>query len=235
MAAEQTWEEIAEWEYEEEDIELAKRITVHSIPNPVSIDIDNIAGDGVEDNDEGDEYQFIQNFKAPTYAAATKWGTPPHTNNSSKNTKNTDNTNNENSDSSSSSPVSPVATFSKKHKAAKRMVAQNEIAASDSETSSVTINFGDDEASDLHLVNESPGARSAARRANAHVHKLQAKRLQAQLVSTTELEFWENSARGDTNRNPQFVKSKICKKAMKYSKGDKKDRKGLQKFKTEVW
>ncbi|CAG8673587.1 13764_t:CDS:2 [Ambispora leptoticha] len=176
MTTEQTWEEIAEWEYEEEDIELAKHITVHSIPNPVSIDVeDNNINEVEDDNDE----------------------------------------------------------------AAKRMVAQNEIAASDSKVPSATINFEDDEvddeASNLHLINESPGARSAARRANAHAHKLQAKRLQAQLVSNTELEFWENSARGDTNRNPEFVKSKICKKAMKYNKGVKKDRKGLEKFKTEVW
>lgn len=51
------WEEINEWDVEE-DFDLAKRITVHSVD------------DGVDE----EEYQLIQAHKQPTYAAAAKWG-----------------------------------------------------------------------------------------------------------------------------------------------------------------
>uniref|UniRef100_A0A1D1XZI8 Uncharacterized protein n=1 Tax=Anthurium amnicola TaxID=1678845 RepID=A0A1D1XZI8_9ARAE len=55
--ANEHWEEINEWEIEE-DIDLAKRITVHSVHSV----------------DDEEEFQLIQAHKNPTYAAAAKWG-----------------------------------------------------------------------------------------------------------------------------------------------------------------
>src|SRR4051812_29638080 len=55
--ANENWEEISEWDIEE-DVDLAQRITVHS----------------VHSIDDDEEYQLIQAHKHPTYAAAAKWG-----------------------------------------------------------------------------------------------------------------------------------------------------------------
>jgi len=196
--ATEAWEEIREWEVEE-DFELAQRITVHAIPNPASS----------EDEGEGDEYQYIQTFKAPTYASAAKLGLRLHA-------------------SSDSDDAASAATPSMKSKAARRAVAPKKpVAANKTPESSIHI---EDTALDSTL--ESRETRSATRRANTTLAKLQSKRLQSQLVSQPQIEHWEDTAKGDTNRNPEFVKAKVAKKAMR--KG-KKEKKGFQKSRVDTW
>ncbi|KAG9288734.1 hypothetical protein G9A89_004353 [Geosiphon pyriformis] len=205
--ATEAWEEIREWEFEE-DVELAQRITVHAIPNPAN---------SREEEEEGDEYQFIQTFKVPTYAAAAKWGTilsvsPNH---------------------QDARTLAYSAILSKNKKATRRVVAPaNKLVANKSTSSAVEDEVFDDFSSGSNIV--SPGTRSKARRTNSVLHKLQAKRLQSQLASERDLALWENTARGDTNRDLEFVRSKIFKKATKVTKGDKKERKGMQKMRVEI-
>lgn len=203
--ATETWEEIREWEIEE-DFDFAQRITVHAIPNPASS----------EDEGDGDEYQFIQTFKAPTYAAAAKLGLRLHA-------------------SSDSDDAISVAIPSIKNKAARRAVAPKKpVAVNKTPESSVHI---EDAACDDSLAGatlESRETRSATRRTNTTLAKLQSKRLQSQLVNRTQLEYWESTTKGDTNRNSEFVKAKVANKAMRYHKG-KKEKKGFQKSRVDTW
>lgn len=87
--ANEHWEEICEWEIEE-DIDLAQRITVHSVHSV----------------DDEEEFQLIQAHKNPTYAAAAKWGdrkSSSSTNNESTKTNITNKTLSEKSEKKSSS------------------------------------------------------------------------------------------------------------------------------------
>jgi len=202
MAAE-AWEEICEWEVED-DVELAQRIIIHAVPNPASSE---------DEGEEGDEYQFIQTFKAPTYAAAARWGTQLRASS-------------ENGEVVTTEAVS--ATPSKKSKAARKVVAQAKKVVT--ETSKPSSNVGVTAEEETFDDN-----RSATRRTNKHLHKLQSTRLASQLVSAAQLENWQSTVRGDTNRNPEFVKAKISKKVMRYNKGGKKERKGTQKTKANAW
>jgi len=59
-------------------------------------------------------------------------------------------------------------------------------------------------------------------RHNTRKAKIATKKLQSQLVSPNDAEFYDYCCRGDTNRDPEFVKYKLCKKVMKYEKKMKK-------------
>ena len=66
-------------------------------------------------------------------------------------------------------------------------------------------------------------SRKLKNRHNTRKAKIATKKLQSQLVSPNETEFYyEHYSRGDTNRDPEFVKYKMCKKAMKYEKKAKR-------------
>lgn len=201
--ATEAWEEIGEWEVED-DVELAQRIIIHAVPNPASSE---------DEGEEGDEYQFIQTFKAPTYAAAARWGTQLRASSDNDEVVTTE---------------AVAATPSKKSKAARKAVAQTKKVATETSKPSSNVSVTTEE----ETFDDN---RSATRRANKHLHNLQSKRLASQLVSAAQLENWQSTVRGDTNRNPEFVKAKISKKVMRYNKGGKKERKGDQKTKANVW
>ncbi|CAG8701339.1 3441_t:CDS:1, partial [Scutellospora calospora] len=212
--ANEHWEEINEWDIEE-DIELAQRITVHTVHHSSTTD----------DESEDSEYQLVQAHKHPTYAAAAKWG--------GRNKKpNLININDDVTITNNSNEVD-------KKKVTKGVVLGAPILTSDSQTPPPISTASDETDNNNNILKgidyDEETSKSSTRRHNTKVHKLQSKRLLNQLVSSADLELNEGAVRGDTNRDPEFTKYKLLKKTMKAknngtskSKTDRKN--GMEKL-----
>ncbi|KAF0507913.1 hypothetical protein F8M41_018889 [Gigaspora margarita] len=228
--ANEHWEEINEWDIEE-DIELAQRITVHTVHHSSMSD----------DESEDSEYQLVQAHKHPTYAAAAKWG--------GRNKK----TNLININDEITNNVNEVEETDKK-KTVKGVVLGAPVATSEIPNSTVSaennILKGDNtdyedikstSFDSLQVIESSDRetSKSSTRRHNTKVHKIQSKRLLNQLVNSTDLELNEGAVRGDTNRDPEFTKYKLLKKTMRAknngtSKSKAERKNGMEKLRVEI-
>jgi hypothetical protein len=222
--ANENWEEISEWDIEE-DIDLAQRITVHSVHSV----------------DDEEEFQFIQAHKNPTYAAAAKWGErkPSSSNNDKANITNKISSEKKSSTSSKgddkekkSSSTSPKGAQND-DKEKKFSSSSNDVKNDKSENDTLK---GDH---DVDYETPVPSSKKwkETRRNNTKLHKIHSQKLMTSLISDAELELNQDLVKGDTNRDPEFKKYKLLKKSMalnkKYTEKSKSDRKNLERV--EVW
>ncbi|CAG8563564.1 125_t:CDS:1 [Paraglomus occultum] len=238
------WEEITDLDFED-NIDLAQRITVHSVPTPRSnalLDIDDSS-----DLSDSEEYQLIETHTMPTYAAAAKWGNKTREEETVKETsvcgkaindygikqkgmrlKNnimpSSPPSSDDMDSPNRMKMNDSRSSNVRNKCKKRdnkptsHINENQTHPSPppSPSSSTVIT-----PLDIEIPTKS-SSRKMKNRHNTRKAKIATKKLQSQLVSPNEAEFYESYCRGDTNRDPEFVKYKICKKAMKYEKKTKR-------------
>ncbi|GBB99373.1 hypothetical protein RclHR1_00350029 [Rhizophagus clarus] len=226
--ANENWEEISEWDIEE-DVDLAQRITVHS----------------VHSIDDEEEFQFIQAHKNPTYAAAAKWG-KSSPNNDKANITNKTSTEKKSSSTSpegatkeddkekKSSSSSPKGTTKDDNKEKKSSVSSKEVKHDDKSKNDILKGDHDvDYETSVPLVL----SKKETRRTNTKLRKIHSQKLMSSLISDAELESNQDLVKGDTNRDPEFKKYKLLKKTMalnkKYAEKSKSDRKNLERV--EVW
>ncbi|PKC75659.1 hypothetical protein RhiirA1_407416 [Rhizophagus irregularis] len=219
----ENWEEISEWDIEE-DIDLAQRITVHSVHSV----------------DDEEEFQFIQAHKNPTYAAAAKWGERKSSSNNDK----VNITNKISSEKKSSSTSSKGDDKEKKSSSTSPKGSKNDDKEKKSSSSSKVVKNDESENDILkgdHDVDYETSVSSKnwkeTRRSNTKLHKIYSQKLMSSLISDAELESNQNLVKGDTNRDPEFKKYKLLKKSLalnkKYAEKSKSDRKNLERV--EVW
>ncbi|CAG8667880.1 11628_t:CDS:1 [Dentiscutata erythropus] len=234
--ANEHWEEINEWDIEE-DIELAQRITVHTVHHSSVSD----------DESEDSEYQLVQAHKHPTYAAAAKWG--------GRNKKpnlinvNDEITNNEVEETDKKKGVvlgAPIATSKiqtptppNSTASAETSNAENNILKDDHNTDHEDVKSTSFDPLQVIESSDRETSKSSTRRHNTKVHKMQSKRLLNQLVNSTDLELNEGAVRGDTNRDPEFTKYKLLKKTMRAknngtSKSKAERKNGMEKLRVEI-
>ncbi|CAG8802488.1 2605_t:CDS:1, partial [Racocetra fulgida] len=207
---------INEWDVEE-DMELAQRITVHTVHHYSMSD----------DESEDSEYQLVQAHKHPTYAAAAKWGgriKKPNLININDETTNDANEVEETDKKKDIKGVvlgAPIATPVTPAPNAVASVetsnTENNILKGDHDKDYVYEDIKSSSDDPLQVLESSDRetSKSSTRRHNTKVHKLQSKRLLNQLVNSADLELNEGAVRGDTNRDPEFTKYKLLKKTMR--------------------
>jgi len=207
--ANEHWEEINEWDAEE-DIDLAQRITVHTVHSV----------------DDEEDFQLIQAHKNPTYAAAAKWG--DRKSSSSPNNKGTSKANITNKTSEKSEKKSEKKSSSASKDSKDDDKSENDALKGDHDD----VDYGN---SDPPVSSKDW---KETRRTNTKLHKIHSIKLMSTLVSNAELECrQEDFVKGDTNRDPEFKKYKVLKKSMaynkKYEKPKNSDRKNIDRV--EVW
>ncbi|RIA82500.1 hypothetical protein C1645_835259 [Glomus cerebriforme] len=204
--ANEHWEEISEWDIEE-DIDLAQRITVHSVHSV----------------DDEEEFQLIQAHKNPTYAAAAKWG-DRKSSSSSINKEETSKANNIPNKTPSNKKKLP-STSSKDEK------------KDDKPADTILKGDHDADYDAISSPTVSSKNWKETRRNNDKLHKVHSQKLMSSLITNAELECNQDLVKGDTNRDPEFKKYKLLKKTMalnkKYTEKPKNDRKNLERV--EVW
>ncbi|CAG8547746.1 hypothetical protein C2G38_2186098 [Gigaspora rosea] len=237
--ANEHWEEINEWDIEE-DIDLAQRITVHTVHHSSMSD----------DENEDSEYQLVQAHKHPTYAAAAKWGgRNKKTNLININDEITNNVN-EVEESDKKKTVkgvvlgTPIATSEIQTPAPNSTVSAETLNAENNILKGDNTDYDDTKSTSfdsLQVIESSDRetSKSSTRRHNTKVHKLQSKRLLNQLVNSTDLELNEGAVRGDINRDPEFTKYKLLKKTMRAknngsSKSKAERKNGMEKLRVEI-
>ncbi|CAG8499894.1 13750_t:CDS:1 [Cetraspora pellucida] len=238
--ANEHWEEINEWDIEE-DMELAQRITVHTVHHSSMSD----------DENEDSEYQLVQAHKHPTYAAATKWGgrnkkqnlinvTDDITNDANK-VEETDKKKGVVLGAPTATPATPEVQTPAPNTAASAETSntENNILKGDYDKDYEDIKSSSDDPLQVLESSDREPSKSSTRRHNTKVHKLQSKRLLNQLVNSTELELNEGAVRGDTNRDPEFTKYKLLKKTMRAknngsSKSKAERKNGMEKLRVEI-
>ncbi|CAG8493135.1 8849_t:CDS:1 [Ambispora gerdemannii] len=188
----ETWEEIFEWEVEE-DLDLAGRLTIRSI----SINTDNNNNSDIfnpefsfssssSEESEDEIYEFIETYKRPTYANILK-GFPV-----TSNTKNL---------------LPPQFTTSYPRKALNNETNNNQFTT----TTSRTVNYPKTELSSSNesiYDNEKEKYRIQRRRERKEIAKIHDRRLYGQLLTAEEID-------------KKYVNLKACRKAMKFRKKSK--------------
>ncbi|KAG9304942.1 hypothetical protein G9A89_003110 [Geosiphon pyriformis] len=213
----ENWEEIGEWDVDE-DVELAKRITVTSVNPNLGIGIFsasaikaanngivasnsiNSAEDSDEMNEEDEVYEYIEAHKKATFANILKG-----------------NTRQSNKITSSVLPTTTTTTTTTSKEKRKKQIFTNRKEDTGAE------GLGDHECNCLEIgdpfsptENEEKKSRSSRVRENIVIAKQHNRQLYGRLISKEDVEA--SLSRGDTNRNRQFVEMKAAKKAMKSKK-----------------
>jgi len=170
----------------------------------------------INEGGDDDEYQFIQAHKHPTYAAAAKWGRK-----SSNNKEPSKNVN-----------ITNESLQGKNHPPSNSSKDDND----NSKLPADSILKGDHDVDyDDTIDSVEQSNRKETRRNNTKLHRIQSQKLMSSLISNAELEGNQDLVKGDTNRDPEFKKYKLMKKTMALNKKSKNDRKGVEKFRVEVW
>lgn len=220
--ANENWEEISEWEIEE-DIDLAQRITVHA----------------VRSIDEEEEYQLVQAYKHPTYAAATKWGVRKSSSSNDEEASKSNNKTPSEVKKKSTKKKSTTSSDEETSKSNKASSAKKKVSKDEDDSIKDNILKGDHDVDyDTSDFTSDTKNRKETRRTNSKLHKIQSHKLMSSLISNTELELNQDLVKGDTNRDPEFKRYKLLKKSMalnkKYTEKSKSDRK-VEKLRVEVW